>query len=505
FQVLEIHLNASESRKDLLTYLESKHQADVWGWTSHGAVDVMVGPTHVDDVIRMLKTKQVSHRTKIEDVQRLLDEHVAENRHPRHRRAVSLSSVTRRYLRLPQIRQFLQNVRANATQADVTLSSLGRTFQGRTTPYVRIRQKNSGDTNRSVIIVDAGIHAREWIAPAMALNIIHRLAFNPNDDPEVEDLLEKFDWLIIPVLNPDGYVYSHANSSTRLWRKTRTTAYSRDPYCLGVDANRNFGYEWSDSPEHGGNSNPCTDNYSGPSGFSEPETRNLKALLDRERGRTAAYLSLHSYGQFFLYPWGYDASARIDDESDLAEVARQFSDAMWRRNRWYEVGSSAKVLYAAAGASDDYARGGAGVKYAFTVELSPTDSSPHGFLLPAHHISSVVADHWPAFKAMARAIWNKMQDDSSNADSAPEFSSTQDEIEDEQLQHDQEDDPTRAAASGRNDNSFRVVGSGAFSNGLTSVTIDGHTYQLNLSDPVTLSWVQYYMDLFGYERPWDTL
>nr|KAG5709017.1 hypothetical protein BaRGS_004656 [Batillaria attramentaria] len=171
-----------------------------------------------------------------------------------------------------------------------------------------IRQKNSGDTNRSVIIVDAGIHAREWIAPAMALNIIHR-----------------------------------------------------------------------------------------------------------------------------------------------AEVARQFSDAMWRRNRW------------------------------------------------------VVADHWPAFKAMARAIWNKMQDDSSNADSAPEFSSTQDEIEDEQLQHDQEDDPTRAAASGRNDNSFRVVGSGAFSNGLTSVTIDGHTYQLNLSDPVTLSWVQYYMDLFGYERPWDTL
>ena len=44
------------------------------------------------------------------------------------------------------------------------------------------------------------------------------------------------------------------------------------------------------------------------------------------------------------------------------------------------------IADAAAGASDDYARGGAGIKYAFTVELSPTDDSPHGFLLPPHHI-----------------------------------------------------------------------------------------------------------------------
>ena len=69
--------------------------------------------------------------------------------------------------------------------------------------------------------------------------------------------------------------------------------------------------------DQGGNSNPCADNYSGPQGFSEPETRNLRSLLLRLRGRIALYLSMHSYGQFFLYPWGYDAAASLDDEADM--------------------------------------------------------------------------------------------------------------------------------------------------------------------------------------------
>lgn len=34
-------------------------------------------------------------------------------------------------------------------------------------------------------------------------------------------------------------------------------------------------------------------------------------------GRIAAYFSLHSYGQYFLFPWGYDAGARLEDEDEM--------------------------------------------------------------------------------------------------------------------------------------------------------------------------------------------
>ena len=51
------------------------------------------------------------------------------------------------------------------------------------------------------------------------------------------------------------------------------------------------------------------------------------------------------------------------------------------------IGSAAGVLYPAAGGSDDWARGGAGIKYSYTVELP--DTGRHGFLLPANQINSV--------------------------------------------------------------------------------------------------------------------
>ena len=46
-----------------------------------------------------------------------------------------------------------------------------------------------------------GIHAREWVAPAAAFYLIDKLLENPS-------LLAQFEWKIIPMVNPDGYVYS---------------------------------------------------------------------------------------------------------------------------------------------------------------------------------------------------------------------------------------------------------------------------------------------------------
>ncbi|XP_035825159.1 carboxypeptidase B-like [Aplysia californica] len=162
---------------------------------------------------------------------------------------------------------------------------------------------------------------------------------------------------------------------SRLWRKSRSTAYSDIPECVGVDLNRNFGFEWNDSPLYGGSSNPCSGTYSGPHSFSEPETRNLRDLLLSNKDAIKGYLTFHSFGQFFLYPWGFSSDVDIEDERDLVDPA--------------------------AGASDDYVRGTVGVKYAYTVELPPHESSSYGFLLPEEEVKTIVSDTWDGVKAFA--------------------------------------------------------------------------------------------------------
>ena len=66
---------------------------------------------------------------------------------------------------------------------------------------------------RPAILMDCGIHAREWVSPAFCLHAIRMLLKDGSFG-----LLNKYDFNIIPVANPDGYVYTQTN---RMWRKNR--------------------------------------------------------------------------------------------------------------------------------------------------------------------------------------------------------------------------------------------------------------------------------------------
>lgn len=80
--------------------------------------------------------------------------------------------------------------------------------------FFQISTSNFTDTNKPVYYLDAAMHAREWVTVPVALYVIHRLVEDLRE--EDRDLLENIDWIVLPIVNADGYEYSHTDVSVSL-------------------------------------------------------------------------------------------------------------------------------------------------------------------------------------------------------------------------------------------------------------------------------------------------
>ncbi|CAG0898837.1 unnamed protein product, partial [Darwinula stevensoni] len=214
-------------------------------------------------------------------------------------------------------------------------------------------------------------------------------------EEENKDMIKGFDWYLLPVLNPDGYEYSH--KTHRLWRKTRSK--TSNPFCDGVDLNRNFGFHWM---EGGASGNPCSEVYAGREPFSEPESRAMRDFLQTKMPNVKGFLTFHSYGQLVLSPWGYTKTLP-EDHDELVRMASIYTSAVASENNIrYTVGSTSNELYIASGGSDDWAKGVAGIPYAYTVELR--DTGRNGFLLPSSQIIPVGRETWSGLRAFTKEL-----------------------------------------------------------------------------------------------------
>lgn len=78
----------------------------------------------------------------------------------------------------------------------------------------QIKSLNKTSSTKPVILIDGGIHAREWISVATALYVIHQLT---EKSSRYVDVLGRMDFVIIPIVNVDGYEYTHTNVSVLDW------------------------------------------------------------------------------------------------------------------------------------------------------------------------------------------------------------------------------------------------------------------------------------------------
>ncbi|XP_046651366.1 carboxypeptidase A2-like [Daphnia pulicaria] len=322
----------------------------------------------------------------MDDVQSFADQRQAENADS----IAAGSKFTETYHTYEEIIDYLDQLAGNNSM--VSVIKIGESDEVRDIVTAQI-SSGGGDT-KPAIYLECGMHAREWIAHSTCLWIIDELTTLYGQIPEITSLVDRFDWFITPVSNPDGYVYSWLND--RLWRKNRKINPSSP--CIGVDTNRNFDANFGGV---GSSDVPCSDTYSGPSAFSEAESRAMRDILLSLQGRTKAVVSIHNNAQVWLSPYGYTTERPVDYD----EMERVMSLGAAAIEETYGTqcpfGPGSEVLYFTSGTTKDYVYGTLGVTHGYTLELRNTAD---GFITPTTLIAPVATEAWNGIKAMANAI-----------------------------------------------------------------------------------------------------
>ncbi|CAD7003933.1 unnamed protein product [Ceratitis capitata] len=270
-----------------------------------------------------------------------------------------------------------------------------RTLLNRTTPTTTPLPQPSVCTEprgRNTVFIEGGTHAREWITVAVALNCIYQLTEKHMRNYE---LLRKLRFIIVPLANPDGYEYTFVKS--RRWRKNRRPIkHSRH---IGTDCNRNYDFHWEDGPSKSGRNT-----FKGVKPFSEPETRAMRNILLKQKDSLLFFLSLHSYAESIMYPWGYSKDLP-ESWQKLEKLALAGRNAIKSYNgRHYRVGSIAKLTKRRiSGSIVDYVFGVINVPLTLVMELP---SHALGFQPPAEAISPIGHESWFGIREMCKTAYD---------------------------------------------------------------------------------------------------
>nr|XP_032523150.1 carboxypeptidase B-like [Danaus plexippus plexippus] len=402
-EYLETEPDGSNSRKELQSnkfYLLKDDVIDFWQKPSlkHKVEGkAMVPPSHFGWFEKQLNNMNIEKNIYIDDVYECiilsedtnktfriyLKEH--DTRQARRNDEDDVFSFDG-YHRFDQVLNYMKGLNGTSLPGvDVEFVEAGYTDENRTLAYLRINSKTSEEgTQRPIVIIEAGVNPREWITIPTALNIANKLI-----EGNQTKLAQNLEWIILPVLNPDGYEFTH--NSNRLWTKSRSTRSNLGFICPGVNINRNFDIDWMFSDS---STSPCSHLYGGIESFSEPESQIIRKLIEEHGNRIKLYISLQNNGGFVSYPWQYEraASGMFRQHHLLGlEMISAIAD-----NYKLDIGSLA-LGDRASGTSSDYVMS-RNVLYTFNIDIKQCEGD---VLVPEAEIRPIAERVWRAVAVAA--------------------------------------------------------------------------------------------------------
>ncbi len=274
----------------------------------------------------------------------------------------------------------------------VTKLTIGQSLEGRTIYGLRIGSQDEG-SDAPAVLFNGLQHSREWITPMVTMYIADTLVAMYDVDPDVRAMVDELVFYIVPIFNPDGYVYSW--DVERLWRKNRR---DNGNGCFGVNNNRNWGFNWGDDATS--SSDPCHLNYRGTGPYSEPETVVVRDFILAHPG-IAAHIDFHSYGQILISPHGEEGGEPPEpDRTTFHELNAAMAAAiLGMHGENYTYGASGSYL---SGGFATWTHADRGI-LSWTFELR--DTGTFGFILPADQILPTAEENLEAIGVLARALF----------------------------------------------------------------------------------------------------
>lgn len=291
----------------------------------------------------------------------------------------------------------------------VHMVSIGQSAEGQEILGLRVGAADHGpDDKKKTILITGGLHAREWISSSSVSYVAWAIINGYGSANMITKLVDNFDLVFVPVVNPDGYQYTW--ETDRLWRKTRQTTNFR--FCRGYDLDHAFGYEWDSTARD----EPCSETYGGESAFQAVEAESLsnwaRSEVDSNNVEFIGFLDLHSYSQQILFPFSYSCAADPPNLENLEELAAGLAKAIrLSTGETYSVSSACEGILGSSAGGDDASEtriesgGGSAIdwfyhelkaKYSYQIKLRDTGS--YGFLLPSSEIVPTGEEMFSAVK-----------------------------------------------------------------------------------------------------------
>jgi hypothetical protein len=251
-------------------------------------------------------------------------------------------------------------------------------WEGRNIVGIEITNDPTAQDGKPVFLMLGAHHAREWPSAEHTIEFAYDLIGGYGVDARTTALVDAVRTIVVPVVNPDGFVVSREARSGPAARDFAPTDFemkrkncrdavgscSRRTRLSGVDLNRNYGGLWGGS---GASLSTQSDVYRGPGPFSEPEVQSVRELVASRQ--VVMLITNHTYSNLVLR-----APGTIDQGFPLEEPQQKALGAEMASHNGY-ANIPGFGLYDTTGTTEDWSfwTGGG---FGYTFEIGPSEFHP---------------------------------------------------------------------------------------------------------------------------------